>query len=340
MNAFTYPAQTDENYWRSVILFGRNVASYKFALGSSLLELAQKGSAFVTLEELALPFAKHICTHLEQADTQGTSSTSRFLDSCRQFNAGETSDTELLKATVSLGFVNVIDAFHVVGSSEIPTRFFVDERKTTQKGIRLTDELLALPEGFQFGNLGAEVEARWRLVETAWNVRVPTAVLEVSRDPDTDMLVTGLDGERRRSVTGCRDALAGYQKGRCFYCQRDLAIAGSGESAAEVDHFLPHVLARRGVIGLDLDQIWNLVLACWSCNHSKLALAPEIRFLERLETRNSFYIHSYHPLRETLIAQTGDTPEARHVFLQEVYNEAYLALSHTWEPASVEASVW
>ena len=28
-----------ENYWRSVILFGRNVASYKFALAKSLYNL-------------------------------------------------------------------------------------------------------------------------------------------------------------------------------------------------------------------------------------------------------------------------------------------------------------
>jgi len=31
------------SYWRSVILFGRNVASYKFALAKSLLEIAPTG---------------------------------------------------------------------------------------------------------------------------------------------------------------------------------------------------------------------------------------------------------------------------------------------------------
>ena len=40
---FTEVQPTLENYWRSVILFGRNVASYKFALGKSLLELSQQG---------------------------------------------------------------------------------------------------------------------------------------------------------------------------------------------------------------------------------------------------------------------------------------------------------
>jgi len=45
-----------ESYWRSVILFGRNVASYKFALAKSLLEIAPTGKTEITLEELADPF--------------------------------------------------------------------------------------------------------------------------------------------------------------------------------------------------------------------------------------------------------------------------------------------
>ena len=44
-----------EDFWRSIILFGRNVASYKFALGKSLLELAGQDSEQVSLEELAVP---------------------------------------------------------------------------------------------------------------------------------------------------------------------------------------------------------------------------------------------------------------------------------------------
>jgi hypothetical protein len=39
VTAFTETTPTLENFWRSIILFGRNVASYKFALGKSLLEL-------------------------------------------------------------------------------------------------------------------------------------------------------------------------------------------------------------------------------------------------------------------------------------------------------------
>ena len=47
MTLFTEVQPTLENYWRSVILFGRNVASYKFALGKSLLDLVLKTPAIV-----------------------------------------------------------------------------------------------------------------------------------------------------------------------------------------------------------------------------------------------------------------------------------------------------
>jgi hypothetical protein len=67
-------------------LFGRNVASYKFALGKSLLELPDQERDEVSLDELAVPFARHVCEHLKLSDKQGTSSRSRFLDACRAYN--------------------------------------------------------------------------------------------------------------------------------------------------------------------------------------------------------------------------------------------------------------
>jgi hypothetical protein len=134
-----------DNYWRAIILFGRNVASYKFCLGKALLELAQQGKTVVPLTDLALPFARHLTAHLKLSDKQATSSSSKFLEACRQFNRGELTEAQLQDATVRLGFNNVIDAFHVVGNGEIGVRFFVDERNTPTRGIRLTDEVLKLP---------------------------------------------------------------------------------------------------------------------------------------------------------------------------------------------------
>lgn len=58
---------TIDSYWRSVILFGQNVASYKFALAKSLLEIAPTGKTVITLDELAIPFSKHICEHINHS---------------------------------------------------------------------------------------------------------------------------------------------------------------------------------------------------------------------------------------------------------------------------------
>src|SRR5438128_565831 len=111
MGIFTETATNNESYWRSIILFGRNVASYKFALASSLLELASKEAEFVRMEDLAVPFATKIAEHLKLSDKQGTSGNSRFLDYCRKYNRGEITFDKLVDRTVELGFVNVIGAF-------------------------------------------------------------------------------------------------------------------------------------------------------------------------------------------------------------------------------------
>ena len=179
------------------------------------------------------------------------------MDSCRKANQGEVSSQEWIETTATLGFVNVINAFHVVNQGDTPVRFFNDDRKT-RGGITLTDEFFYLAEGGQFNNLPQEVEARWNL-------------------------------------------------------------------------FLPHVLIDGREIR-NLDGVWNLVLACQTCNRSKLARAPQVKYLTRLNTRNNYLITSHHPLRGTLIRQTGDTDPDRHSFLNRSYQVAVDTLIHTWGP--------
>ncbi len=329
MSAFLSLDPTLENYWRSVILFGQNVASYKFALAKSLIELCATGNSSISLETLAKPFSKAILDHLAQAPKQATSSSSRFLDSCREFSAGKLTEDELIGQTTKLGFQNVIDAFHVVNRDEIPVRFFLDDRKTGG-GITLTDDLFRLAERLQYGNLPHEVEARWRLVETAWELGVNRAALVIGVEGDS--LVVSKD--RRKALTGCRDALNGYQKGKCFYCFDDIAIDNASPRLADVDHFIPRMMLQTGIT-LPLDGVWNLVLACRPCNRGvdgKSSRIPHPRLLERLNTRNEFFIGSHHPLRETLLAQTGATRQLRAAYLNAVYQSSREMLIHTWEP--------
>jgi len=150
---FAASTETPTQHWRSIVLFGRNVASYKFALAKSLIELGSAGRDLISLEDLAIPFARNICEHLTLVDRQGTFEHSKFLDACRYFNAGRINEDELQTATVNLGFNNVIDAFHVVGSGAVPTRFFVDERRSSVAGIRLTDEFFRIASASEYTSL-------------------------------------------------------------------------------------------------------------------------------------------------------------------------------------------
>jgi len=87
---------TLDDYWRGIILFGQNVASYKFALAKALLELRPAAGDLIKLEELATPYARHLCDHLRIADKQVTSSRgSRFLNACRKANLGELTQQQL-----------------------------------------------------------------------------------------------------------------------------------------------------------------------------------------------------------------------------------------------------
>jgi hypothetical protein len=263
MSEFTRVQPTLDNYWRAVILFGRNVACYKFALAQSLLEFVQAGRSTVPLGELAAPYARHITEHLKRAGKQATFRSSQFLDACRKFNRQELTQEQLVEATVRLGFNDVLDAFHVVGSGDIAVRFFRDERASSPKGIRLTDEAFRLAELYQHRNLPAEVEARWRLVETAWELGMPRHALVVAHDGEGCLVAQG--HAQRTSVTSCRDALNGYQKGKCFYCFADVSVVEGADDLADVDHFFPHRL-KPFRIAEPVDGVWNLVLACQACN--------------------------------------------------------------------------
>ncbi len=360
-----------ESYWRSVILFGRNVASYKFALAKSLLELALAGRTEITLEALAEPFSRHLCEHIAHSPKQVTSSGSRFLDTCRAYNDGTATRDELLLTTVRNGFNNVIDAFHIVGGSALPIRFYEKDHSPSARKIILTDEIFRLRDTAFSDNLIPEAEARWRLVETAWEQGISTGLLAIEYTAIGDLLLTG-SKNRRKAVTSARAALNGYQKGKCFYCFGDISIGDTAAAPAiilpedidasiadpprilrvsetapvygddtstlcDVDHFFPHTL-QRYFPQTNLSGIWNLVLACKNCNRGtdgKSDRVPALKYLNRLHTRNEFLIGSHHPLRETLMAQTGATTAERISFLRAMDADAVNYLIHRWETEAV-----
>ncbi|MGZ8379036.1 MAG: HNH endonuclease [Gemmatirosa sp.] len=285
MSRFVHVNPAPDAHWRAVVLFGRNSATYKFALGEALLALAAEGHSEVALEELAVPYARALCRHLRDADRQGTASGSQFLSACRRHARGELAFDAVVETTRQLGFANVLNAFHRVGSNEVGVRFF-DPRG--HGGLVLTDALLELANSAHGPNLAAEVEARWRLVETAWNVGVGVPLLRVEPDARSEWLVVRVRGGARVDVASARDALSGYQRGACFYCYQPIRVVAGAAQPGDIDHVYPIVLASL-LPDLNLNGVWNLVLACRGCNRGvggNFDRLPHLDYLERLARRN------------------------------------------------------
>lgn len=332
MTGFQSAVPTPEGDWRHIVRFGRNVASYKFALGEVLLELGVCQKTFVSLADLAVPYAAALCRHLKLEDKQTTSAQSRFLDALRSHNRGELDEARLIETTVRLGFQNVIDAFHVSRDGQpVQHRFFADER-SARGGITLTDDLLALAAGPQANVLPLEVEARWNLVEVSWGLGLGSRIVSFEMEPDADpdpLFLYAPRRLRRDRVTRVRDALSGYQNGCCAYCGTEFTDIGPGRVA--VDHVIPFMLMSRGWHDGDLHQVWNFVLACWTCNSAKHDRPPAAAWMPWLEERTEQLIGSHHPLRETLIKQLGKNKDERYQTLARRYKEATACL-RPWMP--------
>ncbi|MCM3006866.1 HNH endonuclease domain-containing protein [Priestia koreensis] len=341
MNQFIIDQPTLDSYFRGVILFGKNVASYKFALGKSLIDLAVDGKDFVSEKELAIPFVQYTNEHFQNGTKQITSNSSSYFNSFQKYNEGTATLEEMVKLTISNPFKNVIDRFHVVNDSELNTKFYERTTRNGVKGIVLTDNVFKLKEQSNFDDLVNETEARWRLVETAWTLKINPAMLNVRYDDQTDLFfinTTQNDLYKRIDITSSREALNGYQRGKCFYCDNKISINPLDDALADVDHFIPHTLQTHTPMDININGVWNLVLSCKECNRGpegKFAKVPKLNFLEKLHRRNEYFINSHHPLRETLLNQCGKKPQERFKYLNDIYNHALSILLFTWEPKTM-----
>ena len=329
-NTFIPRDPTVEDCWRGIILYGDNSATYKFALAESLLQLNPQAGQLVKMEDLAPVYGRAIASHISHSPKQGTRP-GEFQESIKRFNSDGDVDA-LVKATLKGGFTNVIKAFHNVNSSEVFHKFFIDER-SSNKGLRITDEFSKLAECTQIRNITQEVDSRWRLVETAWNIGVSANHLVVQHNHQLGEIFTFDSSNRRKGVTSTRGALNGYQKGHCFYCDAELSLLGQ-DLNTDVDHFFPHKL-KKSYPQINLDGVWNLVLACSDCNrgtNGKSDRIPAIELLFQLHKRNEYLIESDHPLKETLINQTGKTEIQRRDFLNSFFQKVQLNPSTAWRP--------
>jgi hypothetical protein len=84
-----------------------------------------------------------------------------------RFNLGVVTESEAVNYVEANAFSDVIPRFHTVFEQTIPVRFYIIEKS----GLTLTDDAFTIFNGIQEKSLISEVESRWGLVETAFQLR-------------------------------------------------------------------------------------------------------------------------------------------------------------------------
>jgi 5-methylcytosine-specific restriction endonuclease McrA len=164
---------------------------------------------------------------------------------------------------------------------------------------------------------------------------VPTKLLAVDYDPDGNHLFT-IDRRRNKriNITGAKDVLNGYQQGKCFYCYQNISIEANSSDICHVDHYFPKTINDHEKVIRGIDTIWNLVLACRTCNSASekwSSILPETH-IEDLHERNEYLIASSRPLRQYIESLTGKKPDGRISFLKDIWQKAKREMIHEWQP--------
>ncbi|MFE3881367.1 HNH endonuclease [Streptomyces lydicus] len=316
--------------WRLAVLMGANSRTYKFALGHALLTHAARGDTSVALTDLAAAYAMALVEHAAQAP-QAPAPAAIGENDFLAVTAGESEESRrlgrptdrLLEAAVRSMPTMVMEKFHnLPGRTQVPHRFYDLAGSTRSRTVLLTPELIRLAQSEQAAGLHAELEARWNIVETSFTIGIGRSLIREGVAVDWTTL-TLTDKRRRRPVTKVKDAMIGFQNGRCFLCDE---VIGPFDDTA-IDHVFPFSLMNRfagttGWHGPDLDALWNLAPVHASCNSTKGARLPFPTEISRLARRNEAIMPSQYPLSRTLrlsLTQGGNRPTTSWLdFLHEV----------------------
>lgn len=299
---------------RTLMLFGRNTATYKFALCHALTKQPAKNS--VSYDDLRDDFLKELLSHYRGNPHQFNSGENIITKSFDIYLAGsqDNSDWDKLIGVAEKSIYRyVFDAFQNVGSGTIANDHLLFEHDKKNKRLHLTDSLNSILESkVKIKEIEQENQARWRLVEEAWKAGLSPNLLVYDEEEEVFYSESGFQRTNLRSAV---DVLMPYQKGKCFYCKRPLnRLAGTQEdSFPDVDHFLPFSMAE--LLGeINPNGVWNLVIACASCNrgtNGKFDSPPDKCYFSKLMARNSLFVEEHkHSLKNSILLSLNSSSKA------------------------------
>ena len=299
----------DEDYWRSIILYGLNQATYKIALGKTLVSLSEKNLNHVPWDMLSLEFLEQYQKRLnveEPMPQQANPSRRTFMErAVRKLDLGSTDIDETIFNVGKEGFNDVIRRFHNIAKfTDFQGKFYSYD---FGKSITLTDNLHNVVDQHNKDIL-VELDSRWALLEGAFTIKADNYEL-ANEILDTYLL----KGEERKNLTNNIPFLQGYQGNICFYCAEPVL------GVKHVDHVLPRQILQH-------DEIWNLIVAHADCNLMKTDRLVGEHYINKLIARNETIMGSTHPWREEIKKQLGSTRLKRASQLRYHYNNVKVVL--------------
>ena len=306
---------TNEDYWKGIILYGLNAATYKMALARCLLDFSKQGQTHVDWGDLS---TKYLDLYIERLNStsrpqQGNATRLTKMERyVRGINTGNITQAQALDIVAVEAFSDVIPRFQTIGvdTSIAAGRFYETD---FGKQIILTDEMMGLGENSTTA-LYDEIDARWGLLEGAFQISQSQEQLELANDI-RDIYLT--NATERTSLTPNIPFLQGYQGNICFYCGNELS------HDTHVDHVLPRQVIQH-------DHIWNLVLAHAQCNMDKSDKLVGDMFITKLEQRNENIMGSNHPWKARISAELGNTPTKRKQALRMHYENVKAVLGRNY----------
>ena len=298
----------NKDFWRAVILYGLNTATYKIALGKALISLTEGDQTNISMHELAVKFfdlyQDRVKKEMPQLNQPNRLTVMERI--IKEYELQNISYPEAIDRVASEAFNDVIPRFHTVDKHEIPVKFYHYD----DKGIVLTDNIHQISGNDDAIELHQELDLRWDLLEAGFLIKRSNYTLQ---NDIRDIYLQ--DGYGRKNITVNIPVLNAYQKGICFYCSEEMK-----NEDVNVDHVIPRQFINH-------DEIWNLALAHNICNSRKSDALPAVSYINKLIDRNEHFIKSNRPIKHKLISQLGNTEKDRKQYVLRIYDDAKKVLA-------------
>lgn len=306
----------DVDYWKGIVLYGLNQATYKIALGKTILELASQDKEAVEWDQLSRVYLDTYIERLktnynpQQSNPSRKTKMERIIDS---LNKGMIDYKEAVNLVATEAFNDVVPRFQTIGIDKdiVGDKFYHFD---FGKKLYLHDTTFQINETSK-QELSDELEARWSLLEGAFSLA--HGDFKLSNDVREVYLENSYT---RTNITGNIPFLQGYQGNTCFYCGERI-----GDKDIHVDHVLPRQFIQH-------DEIWNLVLSHSICNMNKNDSLIGKHYFDKLIARNGNIMGSNHPWKKKIADALGDTPVKRNKSMLYHYDNAKIVLKNNyWE---------